>query len=155
MSVSITPLLTLPQLGIAYHVISIVSGELNDAAAKKYDLEGWFPALNTYRELVSCSNCTDFQSRRLNITTGGPNDKKFVHMLNSTLCATSRAVCAILETYQTAEGIKVPEVLQPYTGTDFFKFVREVPKEMKVNKDAPAAAAPKEAKPKGEKPAKK
>ena len=141
-------------------MINIVSGELNDAASKKYDLEGWFPALDTYRELVSCSNCTDFQSRRLNITTGGPQDKKFVHMLNSTLCATSRAVCAILETYQTDKGVKVPDVLVPYTGgKDFFPFVREVPKEMKVNKDAkdtPAPAAAKGSKPgKAEKPAKK
>lgn len=133
-------------------MISIVSGELNDAAAKKYDLEGWFPALNSYRELVSCSNCTDFQSRRLNITTGGPTDKKFVHMLNSTLCATSRAVCAILEMYQTDKGVKVPEVLVPYVGKDFLPFVREVPKEMKVKKDAPApAAAGKEKQPKAEK----
>ncbi len=59
-----------PQLGIPYHVISIVSGALNNAAAMKYDLEGWFPASKTFRELVSCSNCTDYQSRRLNIRYG-------------------------------------------------------------------------------------
>lgn len=117
-----------------------MSGELNDAAAKKYDLEGWFPALNTFRELVSCSNCTDFQSRRLNITTGGPNDKRFVHMLNSTLCATSRAVCAILETYQTDKGVKVPDVLVPFVGKDFLPFVREAPKEFRAEAPAPAAA---------------
>lgn len=58
------------QLKIPYQVVSIVSGALNDAAAKKYDLEGWFPASQTYRELVSCSNCTDYQSRRLEIRYG-------------------------------------------------------------------------------------
>ena len=58
------------QLNIPYQVVAIVSGALNDAAAKKYDLEGWFPASNTYRELVSCSNCTDYQSRRLEIRYG-------------------------------------------------------------------------------------
>ena len=59
-------------LGIPYHVVNIVSGELNDAAAKKYDLEAWFPSSKTFRELVSCSNCTDFQSRRLEVWCGAP-----------------------------------------------------------------------------------
>ena len=58
------------QIGLPYQVVSIVSGALNDAASKKYDLEAWFPASNTYRELVSCSNCTDYQARRLGITYG-------------------------------------------------------------------------------------
>lgn len=58
------------QLKIPYHVVAIVTGALNDAAAKKYDLEAWFPASKTYRELVSCSNCTDYQSRRLEIRYG-------------------------------------------------------------------------------------
>lgn len=58
------------QLGLPYHVVSIVSGALNDAAAKKYDLEAWFPASKTYRELVSCSNCTDYQARNLEIRFG-------------------------------------------------------------------------------------
>ena len=57
-------------LKLPYHVVSIVSGALNDAAAKKYDLEAWFPASQTYRELVSCSNCTDYQSRKLEIRLG-------------------------------------------------------------------------------------
>ena len=83
-------------LGLPYRVINIVSGALNDAAAKKYDLEAWFPGYGEYKELVSCSNCTDFQSRGLNVTTGEVSaDKKanqaterqFVHMLNGTLCA--------------------------------------------------------------------
>jgi len=109
-------------LGIAYRVVNIVSGELNDAAAKKYDLEGYFKGSGTFRELVSCSNCTDYQSRRLNITTGFP--KRYVHMLNSTLCATSRTICVLLETYQTDTGIKIPTVLQSYLGgQDFIPFV--------------------------------
>ena len=77
-------------LGIPYQVVNIVSGELNDAAAKKYDLEAWFPSSRTFRELVSCSNCTDYQSRRLEVRCGapqkGPEKKKaFVHLLNSTV----------------------------------------------------------------------
>lgn len=63
-------LLPLSQLGLPYQIVSIVSGALNDAAAKKYDLEAWFPASSTFRELVSCSNCTDYQSRRLEIRYG-------------------------------------------------------------------------------------
>lgn len=113
-------------LGIAYRVINIVSGALNDAAAKKYDLEGWFPGLNEFRELVSCSNCTDYQSRRMKITTMSGGTKKYVHMLNSTLCATSRVICVLLETYQTDKGITVPAILQPYlAGIDFIPFIRE------------------------------
>ncbi|KAA8495425.1 Serine--tRNA ligase, cytoplasmic [Porphyridium purpureum] len=121
-------------LGIPYRVVNIVSGALNNAAAKKYDLEGWFPASTTYRELVSCSNCTDYQARRLEVRygqtkkQGDARESKFVHMLNSTLCATTRVICAILENYQTSEGVRVPEVLQPYMGgKSFLPFVRDAP----------------------------
>ncbi|KAJ6845254.1 serine--tRNA ligase [Iris pallida] len=92
------------ELKIPYQVVSIVSGDLNDAAAKKFDLEGWFPASKTYRELVSCSNCTDYQAKRLGIGYGQKkNDeqaKQFVHMLTSTLTATEKTICCILENYQ-------------------------------------------------------
>ena len=75
-------------------MVNIVSGALNNAAAKKYDLEAWFPASKTFRELVSCSNCTDYQSRRLEIRYGqkklNEQVKHYVHMLNSTLVATER-----------------------------------------------------------------
>merc|ERR1719424_919336 len=89
-------------LGIPYRVVNIVSGALNDAAAKKYDLEAWFPGSNAHRELVSCSNCTDYQSRRLEVRFGQTKTddgkkKAYVHMLNSTLIATERAMCCILE----------------------------------------------------------
>eukprot|EP01121_Diplochlamys_sp_Union-15-3_P005855 TRINITY_DN161_c0_g1_i4.p1 TRINITY_DN161_c0_g1~~TRINITY_DN161_c0_g1_i4.p1 ORF type:complete len:534 (-),score=131.47 TRINITY_DN161_c0_g1_i4:47-1648(-) len=105
-------------LGIPYRVVTIVSGELNNAAAKKYDLEGWFPSFGEHRELVSCSNCTDYQARRLEVRCGQSKKKgqakQYVHMLNSTLCATTRTICAILENYQSENGILVPKVLQPY-----------------------------------------
>uniref|UniRef100_A0A7S4IPF2 serine--tRNA ligase n=1 Tax=Odontella aurita TaxID=265563 RepID=A0A7S4IPF2_9STRA len=121
-------------LGIGYRVVCLVSAELNDAAVKKYDLEGWFPGQNTYRELVSCSNCTDYQARgvgtRCGTKKGGEKGDlnsraSYCHFLNSTLCATGRAICAILETYQEEDGVRVPEVLQPYmAGMEFMPFVR-------------------------------
>jgi seryl-tRNA synthetase len=116
-------------LGIAYRVVCIVSGELNDAAVKKYDLEGWFPGQQTYRELVSCSNCTDYQARgvgtRCGIKKQGETKASYVHMLNATLCATGRGICCILENNQTEEGVVVPEVLRPFMGgIDFLPFVR-------------------------------
>jgi len=99
-------------------VVNICSGELNDAAAKKYDLEAWFPGYEAYRELVSSSNCTDFQSRGLEIrySDKSTKEKVFVHMLNATLCATERTMCCILENYQTEEGVRIPKVLQPFLG---------------------------------------
>ena len=116
-------------LGIPYRVVCLVSGELNDAAIKKYDLEGWFPGQGQYRELVSCSNCTDFQSRametRCGATTQGQEVKSYVHMLNSTLCATGRGICAVLENYQTEDGVVVPPCLRSYMGgIEFMPFVR-------------------------------
>ena len=97
-----------------------MSGALNNAAAKKYDLEAWFPFQTEYKELVSCSNCTDYQSRRLDIRVGSKKGqdaaKRYVHCLNCTLCATERALCCILENYQTEEGVVVPEVLRSYMG---------------------------------------
>jgi len=87
-------------------------------AAKKYDLEAYFPASKTYRELVSCSNCTDYQARKLNIRSGILGDKssfQTLHTLNSTAIATERTICCILENYQQADGtVKIPEVLIPY-----------------------------------------
>ena len=102
-----------------------MSGELNDAAAKKYDLEAWFPGYNAFRELVSCSNCTDYQARGLETRYALKNtdDKIYVHMLNGTMCATTRTMCCILENYQTPEGVTIPEVLRPYMGgIDFIPY---------------------------------
>jgi seryl-tRNA synthetase len=106
------------KLGLPYRIVSIVSSELNDNASKKYDLEGWFPGSNTYRELVSCTNCRDYQARKLNARYGiqGDSDSiKMCHTLNSTAIATERTICCILENYQQEDGtIRVPEVLIPY-----------------------------------------
>lgn len=103
------------QLNISYRIVSIVSKELNLAASIKYDIEGMFPA-SSYRELVSCSNCTDYQARRINTQyadSTGPIDK-YIHMLNSTMCAIPRMISALLESNQSSNGIIVPEILRPY-----------------------------------------
>ncbi|XP_073525574.1 LOW QUALITY PROTEIN: uncharacterized protein [Phyllobates terribilis] len=108
------------KLKLPYQIVAIVSGALNDAAAKKYDLEAWFPASKAYRELVSCSNCTDYQSRKLEIRYGqkkaNEQIKLYTHLLNSTLTATERTMCCILENYQREDGVEIPEVLQSYMG---------------------------------------
>ena len=104
-------------LGLSYRVVCIVSGALNNAASKKWDIEAYFGNTCDYRELVSCSNCTDYQSRKLNIRYGyNEKDKKapYVAMLNSTLVATERCMCCLMENYQTATGFNVPPVLQKY-----------------------------------------
>ncbi|KAJ3201145.1 Cytosolic seryl-tRNA synthetase [Entophlyctis luteolus] len=114
-------------LGIPYRVVSIVSKALNNAAAKKYDLEAWFPFQGTYKELVSCSNCTDYQTRSLEIRYGGKKmnetTKRYAHALNCTLTATERTLCCILENFQTADGVIVPEPLRQYMrGKEFLPF---------------------------------
>jgi len=112
-------------LGLHYRISNIVSGALNNAAAKKYDLEAWFPESQLFRELVSCSNCTDYQSNRLNIRlkrNTSNRSKEYVHCLNSTLCATERTLCCLVETYQTSAGINIPLALQSYIGTDFIQY---------------------------------
>merc|ERR1712136_539225 len=116
-------------LGIPYHVVAIVSGEINNAAAKKYDLEGWFPGdddgKGKYRELVSCSNCLDYQARAMGTKYGFLNTDPYCHMLNSTVCATERALCCLVENYQEAGGVRVPRVLVPYMlGQEFLPFVK-------------------------------
>lgn len=121
-------------LGLPYRIVNIVSGELNNAAAKKCDLEAWFPGQGTYRELVSCSNCTDYQSRRLKIRYGMTKkmneSTEFVHMLNGTMCATTRTICCILENFQEETGVRVPEALRrlmPVQYQEFIPFVKEAP----------------------------
>ncbi|KAI8988456.1 seryl-tRNA synthetase [Mycotypha africana] len=119
-------------LGLSYRIVSIVSGALNNAAAKKYDLEAWFPYQGEFKELVSCSNCTDYQSRNLEIRCGmkkmSDREKKYVHCLNSTLCATERAICALLETWQREDGLEVPPPLVPYMdGKTFIPYTKPKP----------------------------
>jgi seryl-tRNA synthetase len=107
------------KLNLHYRIVNICSGELGVTAAKKYDLEVWLPGQGKYREIVSCSNCTDYQARRLNIRfRNNPNDKpRFVHTLNSTAMALGRTLVAVIENYQTKDGsIIVPEALVPYAG---------------------------------------
>lgn len=98
-------------LEIPYRVVNIVSGALNHAASKKLDLEAWFSGSGAFRELVSCSNCLDYQARRLLVRYGKTkkmnSNVDYVHMLNATMCATTRVICAILETHQTETGVKV------------------------------------------------
>lgn len=111
------------QLGLPYRIVNIVSGELNNAAAKKLDLEAYFPGSGAYRELVSCSNCLDYQSRRLKVRYGATKKMntavEYVHMLNATMCATTRVICALLENYQTEDGIIVPQAIKQYMPDDF------------------------------------
>lgn len=121
-------------LAIPYRVVNIVSGELNNAASKKLDLEAWFAGSGAYRELVSCSNCTDYQARNLRVRYGQTKkmaDKvQYVHMLNATMCATTRVICAILETHQTETGIAIPEALRPYMPQQYqseIPFVKPAP----------------------------
>lgn len=105
-------------LEIPYRIVNIASGELNDNAAKKYDLEGYFPGSQKYRELGSCTNCKDYQGRKLNSRYGTLGDKttfKEIYTLNSTAIATERAICCILENCQKLNGtIQIPKVLIPY-----------------------------------------
>lgn len=103
-------------LKIPYRVLNMCSGDIGAPNTKKYDIEGWLPGQNKYRELGSCSNDTDFQARRLNIKyTDDGGKKKFVHTLNNTVCAVGRAIIAIMENYQQADGsIKIPKALRPY-----------------------------------------
>jgi seryl-tRNA synthetase len=104
-------------LGIPFRTIVLCSGDLGKVSAKTYDIEAWFPAQNAYREICSCSNCTDYQSRSLKIRhRNNPNeDTTLVHTLNSTLVAIQRTMVAIIENYQTEKGtVKIPEALQKY-----------------------------------------
>ncbi|XP_063921557.1 serine--tRNA ligase, cytoplasmic [Zophobas morio] len=121
-------------LGIPYRIVNIVSGALNNAAAKKLDLEAWFPASGAFRELVSCSNCLDYQARRLLVRYGQTKKMNaatdYVHMLNATMCATTRVICAILEVHQTETGVKVPQILKEFLPEDYrdeIPFVKPAP----------------------------
>ena len=106
-------------LKIPYRILMLCSGDLSFAAAKCYDIETWSPAEQKWLEASSCSNFEDFQARRASIRFKREGGKKpeFVHTLNGSGLATSRLMVSLLEIYQTSEGtIKVPEVLQKYTG---------------------------------------
>jgi seryl-tRNA synthetase len=108
------------KLCLPYRVVNVCTGDIGTVAAKKYDIEAWMPAQNCYREIVSCSNCTDYQARRLGIRyreKEGAPVKGFVHTLNSTAIATGRTIVAILENFQQEDGsVVVPEALRKYMG---------------------------------------
>jgi seryl-tRNA synthetase len=107
-------------LGLHYRVILLCTGDMGFGSAKTYDIEVWAPGQGSYLEVSSCSNCEDFQSRRMNMrfkTEGGEN--KFPHILNGSGTALARLFVALIETYQQADGsVKIPEALQPYLKTD-------------------------------------
>jgi len=146
-------------LNIPYRIVCIVSGALNNAAAKKLDLEAWFPGSGAFRELVSCSNCLDYQARRLRVRYGQTKKMnsatEYCHMLNATMCAVTRVICVLLEQNQTETGIKVPEALKMYMPEKYkeeIPFVAAAPideaesKKAKKQKDGKKAKEGKEAK---------
>jgi seryl-tRNA synthetase len=107
----------LKRLELPYRVVSLCTGDLGFAASKTYDLEVWLPSQNTYREISSCSNCEDFQARRMNTRyrPRGAKGTRFVHTLNGSGIAVGRCLIAIMENYQQEDGsIKIPDVLVPY-----------------------------------------
>ena len=108
------------EIDIPYHVINIAAGDLGAPAAKKYDIEYWSPVDQKYREITSCSNCTDFQARGLNIRVRRKDGTvEVLHTLNGTAISLARTMVAVLENFAEEGGkLRVPEVLQPYLGTD-------------------------------------
>ncbi len=104
-------------LELPFHQLALCSGDMGTVMAKTYDLEVWMPVQDAYREIVSCSTALDYQARRLNIKYQDKGEKAFVHTLNSTCVATSRALVAILENFQNKDGsVNIPKVLHKYTG---------------------------------------
>ncbi len=109
----------LQKLGLHYRVVEHVTGDLGFSAAKSYDVEVWLPSYNEFKEISSCSNCTDFQARRAQIRfrRAGGGKPEYVHTLNGSGLAIGRTWIAILENFQQEDGsVVVPEVLRPYMG---------------------------------------
>ncbi|MET0524200.1 MAG: aminoacyl--tRNA ligase-related protein, partial [Nocardioides sp.] len=112
----------LDKLELAYQVIDTAAGDLGLSAQRKFDLEAWIPTQGRYRELTSTSNCTDFQTRRLDTRGRFPDGVGPIATLNGTLCAMTRTIVAILETHQQADGsVRVPKALQPWLGRDLLE----------------------------------
>jgi seryl-tRNA synthetase len=112
----------LTALELPFRVVDIAAGDLGSSATRKFDCEAWFPSQGRYRELTSTSNCTTFQSRRLNIRTRAGDRVEPVATLNGTLCAIARTIACLLEVHQQADGsVRVPAALQPYLGVDVLK----------------------------------
>jgi len=110
------------ELEIPYRVVNVAAGDLGASAAKKYDIEAWFPGQQAYREITSCSNTTDFQARRLRVRMRTDTGNEVVHTLNGTACAVGRTILALLENHQQADvSVVIPEALRPYTGFDLIE----------------------------------
>ena len=104
-------------LEVPYRVVNVAAGDLGDSAAKKYDIEAWFPAQGRYREITSTSNTTDYQSRRLKVRYRADAGNRFVHTLNGTAIAVGRILITLMENHQQADGsIRIPDALVRYTG---------------------------------------
>lgn len=107
------------QLEIPYRVVNVAAGDLGASAAKKYDIEAWYPGEQNYREITSCSNTTDYQARRLKVRYRTESGNVIAHTLNGTACAVGRTILAILENHQQPDGsVVIPEALRGYTGFD-------------------------------------
>ncbi|MET0697700.1 MAG: serine--tRNA ligase [Acidimicrobiia bacterium] len=107
------------ELDLPYRVVNVAAGDLGASAAKKYDIEAWFPGEQAYREITSCSNTTDYQARRLKIRMRTEQGNEVLHTLNGTACAVGRTILAILENHQQPDGsVVIPEALRRYTGFD-------------------------------------
>jgi seryl-tRNA synthetase len=107
-------------LGLPYRVMDVCTGELGASAARKYDIEVWLPGQDRYRELTSCSNTTDYQTRRLAIRVRYPDGNRPAHTLNGTACAVGRMLIALLENHQQEDGsVPLPEALHPYLPQEF------------------------------------
>ncbi len=109
----------LQALGLHYRVVTLSTGDMGFSARKTYDLEAWLPGQGAYREISSCSNCGDFQARRMKARYRPTGEKgtRFVHTLNGSGVAVGRALIAVMETHQQADGsLGIPEVLRPYMG---------------------------------------
>ena len=118
----------LQALKLPYRVITLCTGDMGFSSAKTYDLEVWLPAQNTYREISSCSNCTDFQARRMQARVRRRDGRiELLHTLNGSGLAVGRTLVAVLENYQNADGsVTVPEVLRPYMdGMDVLRPVQK------------------------------
>lgn len=109
-------------LEVPYRVVNVCTGDLGASAAKKYDIEAWFPSFGTFRELTSCSNTTDYQARRLKVRYRGERGNRLVHTLNGTAVAIGRTLLAIMENHQRGDGsVRIPDALVPYTGFDVIR----------------------------------
>ncbi len=109
-------------LGLPYRTRLLCAGDMGFASAKTYDLEVWLPSQDTYREISSCSNCTDFQARRSQTKFRREGHNEYVHMLNGSGLAVGRTLIAILENFQDESGVAIPKPLQDFMGAERIEF---------------------------------